>query len=177
MVADLGERGVARTLRPMVLGFPEPDSDREAGEEIARRLRLLPLSDEGGLFRETHRDTYSSTIYFMLLDPMVSALHRLDGAETYHWYAGAPLRVLLLHPDGRIEQQVLGPDIRGGQQPQLHVPAGVWQGSSSAGGWTLVGTTMAPPFDWLSFTIGDVDQLVAQYPKAATRIRALLPQA
>ena len=159
----------------MVLGFPEPTTDRDEGEEIARRLRLHPLPDEGGLFRETHRDASSSSIYFMLLDPMVSAMHRLDGAETYHWYAGAPLRVLLLHPDGRVEQPVLGPDIAGGQRPQLHVPAGAWQGSSSSGEWTLVGSTMAPPFDWLGFRLGDVDELVATYPKVATRIRSLLP--
>jgi hypothetical protein len=159
----------------MVLGFPEPNTDLEAGEEIARRLRLLPLPQEGGLFRETHRDARSSSIYFMLLDGMVSAIHRLDGMEVYHWYAGAPLRMLLLHPDGRVEQPVLGPDIAGGQQPQIHVPAGVWQGSSSAGEWTLVGTTMAPPFDWTGLHMGDVDELVAKYPRAATRIRALAP--
>jgi hypothetical protein len=159
----------------MVLGFPEPNSDLEAGEEIARRLRLHPLPDEGGLFRETHRDAHSSSIYFMLLDGMVSALHRLNGHEVYHWYAGAPLRMLLLHPDGRVEQPLLGPDVAGGQQPQVHVPAGVWQGSSSAGDWTLVGTTMAPSFDWTGFQLGEVDALVSTYPKVASRIRTLLP--
>jgi predicted cupin superfamily sugar epimerase len=159
----------------MVLGFPEPNTDLEAGEEIARRLRLHPLPREGGLFRETHRDARSSSIYFMLLDGMVSAIHRLDGMEVYHWYAGAPLRMLLLHPDGRVEQPVLGPDIAGGQQPQIHVPAGVWQGSSSAGEWTLMGTTMAPPFEWTELHMGIVDELVARYPKVATRIRALTP--
>lgn len=160
----------------MVLGFPEPITDRDTGEDIARRLQLHPLPHEGGLFRETHRDSHSSSIYFMLVDPMVSALHRLGGPETYHWYAGAPLRMLLLHPDGRIEQPVLGPDVAGGQRPQVLVPQGVWQGSSSAGDWTLVGTTMAPPFDWLDFQLGDVDDLVAAYPRAAPRIRALLPE-
>lgn len=151
------------------------DAQREQGLALAARLRLHPLPEEGGLFRETHRDDHSSAIYFMLVDPMVSALHRLTGDEIYHWYAGAPLRLLLLHPDGRAEQPVLGPDVAAGQQPQLRVPAGVWQGSSSAGAWTLVGTTMAPPFDWNGFRLGDAVVLSARHPKLADRIAELLP--
>ena len=150
--------------------------DREYGEQLAERLRLHPLPEEGGLFRETHRDTHSSAIYFMLLDPMVSALHRLNGDEVYHWHAGSPLDLLLLHPDGRAERVLLGPDVLAGQQPQLRVPAGVWQGSSSTGEWSLVGTTMAPPFDWLGFELGSADALAARHPKFAERIRVLSPR-
>jgi predicted cupin superfamily sugar epimerase len=151
--------------------------DREYGEQLAERLRLHPLPQEGGLFRETHRDVHSSAIYFMLIAPMVSALHRLNGDETYHWHAGAPLDLLLLHPDGRAERVLLGPDVLAGQRPQHRVPAGVWQGSSSAGEWTLVGTTMAPPFDWTGFDLATAEPLVARYPKVADRIRALVPNA
>ena len=106
---------------------------------------------------------------------MVSAIHRLDGIEMYHWYAGAPLRMLLLHPDGRVEQPVLGPDIAGGQQPQIHVPGGVWQGSSSAGDWTLVGTTMAPPFEWTGLTWAMSTDSSPSTPRRPTRIRSLTP--
>ena len=35
--------------------------------------------------------------------------------------------------------------------PQLLVPAGSWQGSSSAGPWTLVTTVVTPAFDWSMF--------------------------
>ena len=106
---------------------------RSHGEQIARRLRLEPLPGEGGLFRRTYLHTYSSVIYFMLLAPDFSALHALDSAETYHWYAGSPLRLLLLHPGGQIEQPMLGPDIASGATPQFVVPAGVWEGSSTLG--------------------------------------------
>jgi predicted cupin superfamily sugar epimerase len=150
--------------------------DLLVGEAVAARLRLNPLPHEGGLFRETYRDDQSSAIYFMLLDGMVSALHRLSGDEVYHWYAGAPLRLLLLHPAGRVEAPVLGNDIAAGHVPQLRVPRGVWQGSSSEGAWTLVGTTMAPPFDWLGFELAPAN-LAEQYPKVAARVAALLPRA
>ncbi|MGH8917810.1 MAG: cupin domain-containing protein, partial [Actinomycetes bacterium] len=114
---------------------------RAEGEQIARLLGLRRLAAEGGLFRRTYADAHSSAIYFMLITPDFSALHALDSVEIYHWYAGSPLRLLLLHPDGQAEEPLLGPDVAAGARPQLVVPAGVWQGSRSLGEWTLVGTT------------------------------------
>ncbi|MDQ4093199.1 MAG: cupin domain-containing protein [Actinomycetota bacterium] len=143
------------------------------GERIARILGLQQLPGEGGLFRRTYVDAHCSVIYFMLIAPDFSALHSLDGAETYHWYAGSPLRLLLLHPDGQVDQPVLGSDLVGGARPQVVVPAGVWQGSSSLGEWTLVGTTMAPAFQWSAFHLGRRTELVSGWPNAARQIRAL----
>jgi uncharacterized protein len=115
------------------------------GERVAALLGLEPLPDEGGLFRRTHIDAHSSAIYFLLIAPDFSAMHRLTATETYHWYAGSPLRLLLLGDDGPVSEPVLGPDLTAGQRPQIVVPAGTWQGSSSTGEWSLVGTTTAPP--------------------------------
>ena len=143
------------------------------GERVAELLGLEPLPGEGGLFRRTHIDAHSSAIYYLLLAPDFSALHRLSATETYHWYAGAPLRLLLLDADGRVTEPVLGPDLAAGQRPQLVVPAGTWQGSSSTGEWTLVGTTTAPPFDWDGFELGERAALSDRYPAAADRIADL----
>lgn len=137
-------------------------------------LKLEPLEHEGGLFRQMHLDAHSSAIYYLLADPDFSALHSLNSVEVYHWYAGAPLQLLLLHPDGRVEEPVLGPDAEAGQRPQLVVPPGVMQGSSSRGAWSLVGTTMSPPFDWNGFVLGELGDLQSRYPKAHDRIRALV---
>jgi predicted cupin superfamily sugar epimerase len=143
------------------------------GERVAALLGLEPLPDEGGLFRRTHIDAHSSAIYFLLISPDFSAMHRLTATETYHWYAGAPLRLLLLGGDGQVSEPALGPDVAAGQRPQIVVPAGTWQGSSSTGEWTLVGTTTAPPFDWEGFELGERAALAAGYPAAAERIAAL----
>lgn len=139
----------------------------------AERLGLEPLEHEGGLFRRMHLDEHSSAIYYLLADPDFSALHALDSVEVYHWYAGSPLRLLLLHPDGRSEERLLGPDPDAGQLPQVVVPAGVMQGSSPLGAWCLVGTTMAPPFTWDGFELGDRDELRRRYPEVAERISEL----
>jgi uncharacterized protein len=148
-------------------------NSHDEGKQLARRLGLTPLPGEGGLYRRTYVDAHSSAIYFMLLAPDFSALHMLDSVEIYHWYAGAPLRLLLLHPDGRVERQVLGADIAAGAAPQFVVPAGAWQGSSTLGAWTLVGTTMAPPFRWTGLRVGRRTKLLAGWPDAADEIRAL----
>jgi uncharacterized protein len=144
--------------------------ERADGERVAALLGLEPLPDEGGLFRRTHIDAHSSAIYYLLLAPEFSALHRLGATETYHWYSGAPLRLLLLHPGGGVEEPVLGPDVAIGQRPQVVVPAGTWQGSCSAGAWSLVGTTTAPPFDWERFELGHRAELAARHPTAVARI-------
>lgn len=136
-------------------------------------LGLAPLEQEGGLYRQTHADAHSTAIYYLLAGGDFSALHRLTADEVYHFYAGAPLRLLLLHPDGRIDEPMLGADLAAGQRPQLRVAAGVWQGASSTGEWTLIGTTMAPPFDWAGFELGDRAELTRDYPAAAARIRDL----
>lgn len=148
-------------------------SSRDEAEHIVRTLGLERLPGEGGLFRRTYVDAHCSVIYFMLIAPDFSALHALDGVETYHWYAGSPLQLLLLHPSGEAEHPVLGPDLTLGARPQVVVPAGVWQGSHSLGEWTLAGTTMAPAFEWSAFHLGRRAELVTGWPDAASRIRAL----
>lgn len=141
--------------------------------EIVELLQLEPLPEEGGMFRQTYRDGHSTAIYFLLADGDFSALHRLSGAEVYHWYAGDPVGLLLLHPGGRAEEVVLGPDLRAGQRPQHPVPGGVWQGSSSRGSWSLLGTTMAPEFAWEGFELGERTALQREYPAFAERIGRL----
>jgi predicted cupin superfamily sugar epimerase len=141
--------------------------------EIIELLGLEPLPDEGGMFRRTYIDAHASAIYYLLVAPDFSALHALTATETYHWYAGAPLRLLLLHPDGATTEPVLGADLGAGQRPQVVVPAGTWQGSSPDGAWTLVGTTTAPPFDWTGFRLGDRADLIDRHPAARLRIREL----
>lgn len=152
---------------PEATGLP-PEAAR-----WVERLALEPLEHEGGLYRRMHLDEHSSAIYYLLADPDFSALHALASVEVYHWYAGDPLRLLLLHPDGRAEERLLGPDADAGQLPQLVVPPGVMQGSSSLGSWSLVGTTMSPPFAWNGFELGDRTALCERYPDAAERIAEL----
>jgi predicted cupin superfamily sugar epimerase len=84
--------------------------------------------------------------------------------------------MLLLHPDGSGEVFILGNDLLKGMQPQKVVPKEVWQGSRLAPGgqygFALVGTTMAPGFEWAGFELGEREALIEQYPAFAQMIAA-----
>jgi predicted cupin superfamily sugar epimerase len=126
--------------------------------EIVRLLALAP-HPEGGHFRETFRDprTYggraaSTAIYFLLARGERSHWHRVDAAEVWHFYAGAPLS-LEIAANRQITQVMLGSDLTAGEVPQAVVPAGAWQAAESRGEWTLVGCTVAPAFQFEQFEL------------------------
>lgn len=137
------------------------------GLNAAQVIAMLDLKPhpEGGHYRETFRDprrdgngrAASSLIYFLLDVGDVSAWHRIDATEVWHWYAGAPL-VITVSPDGcNAEARYLGADLRAGQVPQLVVPANCWQTATSLGAWTLVGCTVAPAFEFATFEMAPPD--------------------
>jgi predicted cupin superfamily sugar epimerase/quercetin dioxygenase-like cupin family protein len=106
-----------------------------------------------------------------------SALHRLKTDETWHFYAGDPIDLLLLNPDGTSRHVRLGTDVMAGETPQFTVPAGVWQGSSPVSpkgtGCSFFGTQMAPAFAYEDFEIGYRDALTRLYPAEGKRIAEL----
>jgi uncharacterized protein len=125
--------------------------------EIIRLLDLRP-HPEGGYFREMFRDARqvdgaraaSTAIYFLLARGERSDWHRIDAAEVWHFYAGAPLE-LEIAANGRRDRITLGSDLAAGQRPQAVVPAHAWQAARSFGDWTLVGCTVAPGFEFAKF--------------------------
>lgn len=140
------------------------------GEQIAELLGLSPLPEEGGLWTQTYKDEHSTSIYYLLSGGEVSLFHKLPGPETYHWYMGAPAELVLLKPDGTHETRTLGTDLSAGQRPQTTVDGGIWQGSSSTGEWTLLGTTMSPPYRQEDFTLGDRQEMLDGWPLAKSAI-------
>jgi predicted cupin superfamily sugar epimerase len=129
----------------------QPPHRRYTAQEIVSVLGLVP-NVEGGYYVETFRDaavtpagnrSVSTAIYYLLEGPNVpSVWHRVDAAEVWHWYAGAPLTLHVSHNNGTPTQKhLLGPDLFRNQRPQVVIPAGDWQRAVSGGSWTLVGTT------------------------------------
>ena len=159
-------------------------------QQLIEYLGLQPHPKEGGYFRETYRSTDRLTalperypsdrcagtaIYYLLTPGTFSALHLLHSDEIFHFYAGDPVRMLQLHPDGRGEEVVLGSDVLAGQRPQVVVPRGVWQGSllESGGDFALLGCTVAPGFEYADYAHGKWEELVARYPGFERQIRRL----
>jgi len=131
--------------------------------EVIRLLALKP-HPEGGHFRETFRDTKevdgsraaSTAIFFLLARGERSHWHRIDAAEVWHFYAGAPLE-LDIAAAGRRERVILGCDLTAAECPQAVVPAHAWQAAQCLGDWTLVGCTVAPGFEFAEFELAPKD--------------------
>ena len=102
-------------------------------------------------------------------------MHTLDSDEIFHFYLGGPVEMLQLYPDGRSALFTLGHDLSAGQQVQLVVPAGVWQGTRllSDGKVALLGCTVIPGFDFADYRNAGYDELAEKWPSQAERIRAL----
>lgn len=152
-------------------------------EAIIRLLKLEPLQMEGGYFCQSYRCTeaiplealpsrykipkiFGSAIYYLLTPEQCSVLHRLPTDEIFHFYLGDAVTQLQLHPDGTSEVITIGSDILAGQRPQVIVPRFAWQGSilSPGGRFALMGTTMAPGFDYSEYEQGNRRELVEKYP-------------
>jgi uncharacterized protein len=130
-----------------------------SADEAIKLLGLQP-HPEGGHYRETFRDVSPSTdgraastaIYFLLRAGETSRWHRVDAAEVWHWYAGAPL-LLSLAEGGKRHTIHLGSNLAKGERPQAVVPVRTWQQARSLGAWTLVGCTVAPGFEFAGFEL------------------------
>ena len=168
-------------------------TDSLTADDIRSLLGLEP-HPEGGFYAETYRsadaisqaalpDRYpgarlaGTCIYYLLTPDTFSAMHRLRSDEVFHFYLGDQVEMLQLLPDGNGRIYVLGPDLRDDIRPQIVVPHGVWQGlrlrPGGYHGYALLGTTVAPGFDFADFELGGRSSLTAAYPDHADRIAAL----
>jgi len=113
---------------------------------------------EGGWYAQTWRDQSlprgaGTAIYFLLRAGERSHWHRVDAAETWHHYDGAPLELRVAVPGDPVVTATLSADLAAGHRPQATVPAGAWQSAVSTGSFTLVGCTVAPAFEFAGFEL------------------------
>jgi uncharacterized protein len=167
-------------------------TEQLTAKEIIDLLNLEKHPFEGGYYRRTYRSSeiiaagvlpyrfdddrpFANSIYYLLTPDTCSALHRIKSDEVYHFYIGDPVVLLLLFPDGSSRTERLGPDIRGGEKVQVTVPHGVWQGSFliEDGRYALMGTTLAPCFDWPDLEMANRSNLLASYQNHHREIKRL----
>ncbi|GAB3440106.1 cupin domain-containing protein [Actinophytocola sediminis] len=147
---------------------------------------MTKLPTEDVLFTQTYVSSGSgqdgkpigtAMIAMLTDDPSsFSDMHRLPTDEIWHFYLGDPIELLLLHPDGRDELIILGPDILGGQRVQTTVASGLWMGARlrPGGEYGVYGNTMAPGFVPSDFEAGDLAELTRRWPHRAELIAAMI---
>src|SRR6185437_1317671 len=130
------------------------------------KLNLI-AHPEGGYYWETYRAELSipkealpshftvprlvsTAIYFLLDGENFSAFHRLRSDELWHFYAGSPITVHVIEPDGSYSGIQLGADPDAGEVLQEVVKAGRWFASQALDdtSFALAGCTVAPGFDF-----------------------------
>ena len=132
---------------------------RLTAADVIRLLDLKP-HPEGGHFRETFRDARtvedgraaSTAIYFLLARGERSHWHRIDAAEVWHFYAGAPLE-LEIAEQGRASASrsaaILPP--ANARRPSCRLMPGRRRNRSATG--RSVGCTVAPGFEFVQFEL------------------------
>ena len=149
------------------------------------QLKLEP-HPEGGFYRLTYTAAAtlappqfegarpaSTGIYFLLTTAQqasnghFSAFHRLKSDEMWHFYAGSPLIVHVIAPDGTHSTLLIGDNPDRGEQFQAVVPAGCWFASAPLlpDSFALVGCTVSPGFDFADFELAKRAELTAAYPQ------------
>lgn len=163
-----------------------------SADQVIALFDLKPHREEGGYFVETYRSpetisenalpgrykghrSLGTAIYYLITSETFSAMHRLRSDEVFHFYLGDPLEMLQLWPDGSGKILILGSDILNGMQPQAVIPTGVWQGARllKGGKFALLGTTVAPGFEFADYESGRKDELIKSYPQFRDLIIAL----
>ncbi len=162
---------------------PEGGYYRETHRDSARVARIVDSPTREGRADESSRSA-STCIYYMLCDGAYSAWHRIRSDEIWHFYAGDPLDIHVLDAAGELISHRLGNALALSDAAfQIVVPAGRWfaaerfalAAEAEPAGFSLVGCTVAPGFEFTEFELADVDVLVADNPRCAAVIRKLGP--
>jgi len=125
-----------------------------ASEDLIKKLNMV-AHPEGGYFSESFRDDNNnvSLIYYLLQKNEWSHWHRLTKNETLHFYKGDPL-IIYISKDGIDYSSVTI-----GEDDNFHytVESQNWFAMKSSGGYSLIGCTVAPGFDYDDFELAPAD--------------------
>lgn len=161
----------------------------ETADFWIQELNLQP-HPEGGFFREVYRSgekpgllpsryegerNFATSIFFLLTGSDISAFHRIASDENWHFYAGCPMILYTLEENSGLKKIVLGNDPRKRQYLQYSIPHGTWFGGHPLDekGYSLMGCTVAPGFDFSDFELGEFEKLSGVFPEHMELIRKL----
>ncbi len=152
--------------------------------EIIKLLDLKPLPLEGGYYSETFRSAIFSKqqgrcsgtcIYYLLEGTARSYWHSVRSDEIWLYNCGSSAIQLLLFPDGKWEERIIGANIAEHERPQSIIPAGTWQAAvlKDQKAWGLFSAVVCPGFEFEDYIPGKGEDLIRNWPSAEKRIREL----
>src|SRR5690606_3073987 len=177
---------------PSLFTLPEPAMTTAA--DLIHALALAP-HPEGGHYRETYRCTQNVTradgaarsactaIYYLLESGQYSAWHRIASDELWHFYAGVPLDIHIVHQGTMTTQRLGHPAAAPDAVFQHVVPAGAWfaaelapqtEAPNTDALYSLAGCTVAPGFEFSEFELATAQDLARAGAPDTSAVRRLL---
>ncbi|MGF1742277.1 cupin domain-containing protein [Vibrio profundum] len=157
-------------------------------DELIEQLDLIP-HEEGGYYSQTYKSQdevkterehnngvrcFSTCIYYMLTEGSpIGSFHKNLSPNLHFYHGGSPITYRFIYPDGRAEEQILGPDVKNGHKLQLIVPADVWKSTEIGKDYPfgLVSEVVQPGWDENDCILAEYDTLVALYPEHSEWIK------
>jgi hypothetical protein len=152
----------------------------------------LQKHPEGGYFNEIYRSdeiftasvlpkrydgdrAFSTSIYFLLEGKDISAFHKLQSDEIWHFYDGCPVKVYIITPQRTLEERILGFNLDNKESLQTVIHMHSWFGAElmDKTSFSLIGCTVSPGFDFRDFEIGKREHLLEEYPEFSSTILRL----
>lgn len=179
--------GLACLIGLSAASFTNVDPSTQKALAVAKALDLSGHI-EGGFFKRTYQandadminteagDRYLMTsIFYMLTKASPTGHFHLNKSDIVHYYhLGDPILYTLIHPDGTLEEIIMGPDVVNRQRLQLTVKGGVWKASSllpGSEGFGLISEAVTPGFDYADMTLGTETILKPLFPEHWLKIR------
>jgi uncharacterized protein len=148
------------------------------------KLKLEP-HPEGGFYKETFYSSFDvknmdnnvrsaiTSIYYLLKENEISALHRIKSDEIWYYHAGEALTLVAIDDYDDLQEFKLGSDIENGELMQVTMRAGWIFGATCTKGFTLTGCAVAPGFHFCDFELMNKDTMLEEYPKYKAIIEKL----
>ncbi len=155
--------------------------------KIIQKLNL-ERHPEGGYFKQTYSSKdiipvpkrydgesrpSSTHIYYLLASDDFSAWHKIKSDEIWHHYSGAPLKLLIIDRDGKLQEVSLGNPLEESDAvPQYCVNHGLWFSAhiDISNSYSLVGCTVSPGFDYRDWRLAKREELILEYPEYSSII-------
>jgi len=120
----------------------------ENADNLIKKHRMIS-HPEGGHYVENFKNKDVSQIYYLLKKNEKSHWHRITKNEILHFYSGDPLEVYTSKDGISYDLILLGAnDIY-----TFTVPLNTWFAMRSSGNFSLIGCTVAPPFEFNDFEL------------------------
>ena len=161
-----------------MIAAPPPNlpSNPQAQEYISS-LHLEPLERESGWFGGVnvsdldvttggHTLKAHSSIYYLLTkETPINFLHHLDSDDVHVLLDGGPVDYFIFHPDGSVERQTLGRNLKAGEHLMISVPGGCWKAlrMHPTAPYALMANVLSPQWSPGRVTVGAGAEFVSRY--------------